>query len=131
MALKQCTFFVLIFQELEQQRLERIQQVSKQSDVNAALDTFAERQTTKEDTIKTKEEIAAENREQKLRALQAKLRKKQERAEAVRRKKLSVVQQPLTAEEEQMLGNRNTISDDTPIRASVDVQPANDGSDEN
>ena len=53
---------LLILKELEQERLEKIQQVTNKSDVKNALDSFAEMQKKKEEVVKTKEEIAAENR---------------------------------------------------------------------
>ena len=74
-------------QKLEQERLQTIKQVAHQSDVQNALSSFAQSQMAKDDSMKTKEEIAAENREKRLRALQEKLQAKKRHAEEVRKRK--------------------------------------------
>lgn len=75
------------FQQQEREKLEKIQAVSQKSDVQNALDAFAQMQEKKEEHIKTKEEIAAENREKRLREMRDKLKAKQEHAAQVRKRK--------------------------------------------
>ena len=74
-------------QEREQEKLERIQDVSYKSDVQSALDTFQQRQEATDQQEKTKQELAAENREKRLREMRDKLKAKQERIEAAKRRK--------------------------------------------
>ena len=74
-------------QQQENEKLEKIQAVTNKSDVQNALDAFASLQQTKEEQVKSKEEIAALNREKRLREMRDKLRAKQEHAERVRQKK--------------------------------------------
>jgi alpha-glucuronidase len=74
-------------QEREQQRLEKIHSLQK-TDIQSALDTYVQTQKDIEETTKTKEEIAAENREKKLREKLEKLKAKKEHAEAVRQRRL-------------------------------------------
>ena len=112
---------------MENQRLHRIQSVTNQSDVNAALHSFAKSQEEKTVDIKSKEEIAAENRENKLLALQLKMKEKQERAEAVRKRKLSVHPQPDS--DEQMIPPRQSFNEDTPVGKSVTFDQNGDGVD--
>jgi len=107
--------------ELEQERLAKIQQVSNKSDVQNALDSFAEAQKQKEVSVKSKEEIAAENREKRLREQQEKLRKKKEHAERVRqRKSLVPLDDPQQQQEEEAMRQKR-ISEDTPVGASVEA----------
>ena len=75
------------FQQLEHDKLEKIQAVTNKSDVQNALDAFASMQQNKEEQVKSKEEIAALNREKRLREMRDKLRAKQEHAERVRKRK--------------------------------------------
>ncbi|ELU18859.1 hypothetical protein CAPTEDRAFT_210333 [Capitella teleta] len=80
--------------EREQQRLAKIQSLAK-SDVQNALESFAVRQQEQEESHKTKEEQAAENRERRMKDVRDKLKAKQEHAEAVRRrKKMAPIQIP-------------------------------------
>ena len=80
------------------------------------MDSFAKSQEVKTVEIKSKDEIAAENRERKLLALQAKLKAKQDRAEAVRLRRLSVVPQP--NEDEEPMPVRVSHNEDTPVGRS-------------
>ena len=77
------------FQEREQQRLQRIQEVTNKSDVQNALDSFAQTQQEKDEQEQSKQDIAAENRERRMREMREKLRVKQERIDAARRRKLA------------------------------------------
>ena len=61
--------------------------MTNKSDVQNALDAFATLQQSKEEQVKSKEEIAALNREKRLREMRDKLRSKQEHAERVRKRK--------------------------------------------
>ena len=61
--------------------------MTNKSDVQNALDAFATMQQSKEEQVKSKEEIAALNREKRLREMRDKLRAKQEHAERVRKRK--------------------------------------------
>ena len=61
--------------------------MTNKSDVQNALDAFAMMQQNKEEQVKSKEEIAALNREKRLREMRDKLRAKQEHAERVRKRK--------------------------------------------
>ena len=61
--------------------------MTNKSDVQNALDAFASMQQSKEEQVKSKEEIAALNREKRLREMRDKLRAKQEHAERVRKRK--------------------------------------------
>ena len=61
--------------------------MTNKSDVQNALDAFATLQQSKEEQVKSKEEIAALNREKRLREMRDKLRAKQEHAERVRKRK--------------------------------------------
>ena len=63
--------------------------MTNKSDVQNALDSFAQAQTQKDEEEQTKQDIAAENRERRLREMRDKLRAKQERVEAARRRKLA------------------------------------------
>ena len=61
--------------------------MTNKSDVQNALDAFATLQQSKEEQVKSKEEIAALNREKRLREMRDKLRAKQEHAERVSKRK--------------------------------------------
>ena len=52
-----------------------------------ALDSFAGRQHTQEESQKTREDLVAENREKRLKDIRDKMKAKQDHAEAVRRRK--------------------------------------------
>ena len=67
--------------------MNRISAITNKSDIQNALDTFAEEQRSKEELHKSKEEIALENRERKLREQREKLLAKQEYANRVRERK--------------------------------------------
>ncbi len=84
---------------MEQEKIEKIQAVSNKSDVLNALDVFAARQTSTEEQVKDKEEVVAENRENRLREMRDKLRAKQEHAERVRKRKESEGETSDTKEE--------------------------------
>lgn len=73
-------------QKQEQLRLAKIQSLQK-TDLTNAMESFAQTQKDLEETSKTKEEIAAENREKKLKEKLAKLQLKKEHAAEVRRRK--------------------------------------------
>jgi hypothetical protein len=60
----------------------------QKTDIQSALDSYAQTQKDIEETVKTKEEIAAENREKKLREKLERLQAKKEHAEAVRQRRL-------------------------------------------
>lgn len=79
-----CTHFS--WQEQEQLRLAKIQSLQK-TDLHNAMETFVQTQRDLEETAKTKEEIAAENRERKLKEKLERLRLKKEHAAEVRRRK--------------------------------------------
>ena len=82
-------FFLCLAQEREQQRLQRIQEVTNKSDVQNALDSFAQTQMEKDEQEQSKQDVAAENRERRMREMREKLRAKQERIDAARRRKLA------------------------------------------
>lgn len=73
-------------QKQEQLRLAKIQSLHK-TDLTNAMESFAQTQKDLEETTKTKEEVAAENREKKLKEKLAKLQLKKEHAAEVRRRK--------------------------------------------
>lgn len=75
-----------LLQKQEQLRLAKIQSLQK-TDLTNAMESFAQTQKDLEETTKTKEEIAAENREKKLKEKLAKLQLKKEHAAEVRRRK--------------------------------------------
>lgn len=72
--------------EQEELRLAKIQSLTK-SNVQSALESFADRQQTVEQSQKSKEDQVAENREKRLKEMRDKLKAKQEYAEAVRKRK--------------------------------------------
>ena len=77
----------IALQVKEQEKLDRIQTTSQKSDVQNALDNFMQIQKSKDEEVKSKEDIVADNKEKKLRELQEKMRAKKEHAEMVRRRK--------------------------------------------
>ena len=87
--------------------MDKIAQVTNKSDINNALDTFAQLQKDKEIEVKTKEEIAAENREKRLQELREKQRAKKEHAERVRQRKLLNTDN-LTAESDDVMQGTET-----------------------
>ena len=87
--------------------MDKIAQVTNKSDINNALDTFAQLQKDKEIEVKTKEEIAAENREKRLQELREKQRAKKEHAELVRQRKLLNTDN-LTAESDDVIQGTET-----------------------
>lgn len=106
--------------ERESQKLAKIQAVTMKSDVQNALDSFAQRQAGLLEDTRSKEEVAISNREKKLQEKREKLRLRQERAEAVRRRKqLAQVQQ--LGEEDAVDADqlaemtRQRVTEDTPV----------------
>ena len=89
MAVISLNSFLWLFQEREQEKLDRIQAVTNKSDVQNALDSFMTSQQQKDEQEQTKQDIAAENRERRLREMRDKLRAKQERIDAARRRKMA------------------------------------------
>lgn len=109
--------------ELEEQRLARIQQMTTKSDVQNAMDSFAQRQESKDVEQKTKEEKVLENREKKLRERRDRLKAKQEHAEMVRRRRqLNPVE--CTDEEAAQLRGSVSFSEDTPITLKPPIAPS-------
>ena len=70
----------------EQRRLEKIHDLQK-TDIQNALAEQSQTQKELEMSAKTKDEIVAENRERRLREKLARLKVKQEHAEAVRQRR--------------------------------------------
>lgn len=114
------------------QKLERIQDVSYKSDVQNAMDTFEQRQLDVEEKEKTKQDLAAENRERRLKEMRDKLKAHKDKVEAAKRKK-SIAQLNLDDDEQQQMENERQlmeseespfgqskarITEDTPITAS-------------
>ena len=73
--------------EQERLRLDKIHALQK-TDIQSALAEQSQTQRELEVSTKTKDELVAENREQKLREKLAKLKVKQQHAEAVRQRRL-------------------------------------------
>ena len=63
--------------------------MTNKSDVQNALDSFAQTQMEKDEQEQSKQDVAAENRERRMREMREKLRAKQERIDAARRRKLA------------------------------------------
>lgn len=84
---------VLLFaclKEREQQRLDKIHSLQK-TVIQTAMDNYAQTQKDIEETVKTKEEIAAENREKRLREKLDRINAKKAHAEEVRKRRLLAV----------------------------------------
>ena len=96
-------FRFVVLQQREQERLERIQAVTNHSDVQQALDSFMTSQLERDEQEQTRQDIAAENRERRLRERRDKLRAKQERIDAARMRRMasSLDEQTLNNEDEE------------------------------
>jgi len=77
---------VFVLQEREQQRLDKIHALQK-TDIGSALAEQTQTQRDLEASAKTKDELAAENRERRLRERLERLEAKQQHAEAVRERR--------------------------------------------
>ena len=96
----------------EQIRVSRAHQLIVKSDIQTSIDTYAQTLKEMDETAKSKEEIAAENREKKLKEKLERLQKKKEHAEEVRKRRLLAVAAGIPAE------NSEGISTETPSMAS-------------
>lgn len=113
----------LSWQRQEQLRLAKIQSLQK-TDLHNAMESFVQTQRDLEETAKTKEEIAAENREQKLKEKLERLRLRKEHAAEVRRRKAEAARAGITTttEEEslkQMSGHGRVEMQQEGFRAAV------------
>ena len=75
-----------MFQKKEQARLEKIKEMDK-TDQTAALESFAEYQKKKEETVTQKIQTVNDNRERRLREVKEKAKERERRREEVRRRK--------------------------------------------
>lgn len=108
--------------EREQERLDKIHSLQK-TDIQSALDTYTQSQKEIVETTKSKEEIAAENREKKLREKLERLQAKKEHAAAVRQRRLVAAATANQGDNNNDNNNENIVKQPQSNIINIDERP--------